>query len=86
MIIEVDILRASSRLVKAAAQARVDDELAAESELTLCLQREEPMIAMAQNRIMIIGGDNSSDLYGASLAQALKEIIPILPCSVLVEH
>ena len=30
---------------------------------------------MAQNRIMIIGGDNSSDLYGASLAQALKEII-----------
>ena len=33
---------------------------------------------MAQNRIMIIGGDNSSDLYGASLAQALKEIIPAL--------
>ncbi|NLM69897.1 MAG: hypothetical protein GX177_07835 [Firmicutes bacterium] len=33
---------------------------------------------MAQNRIMIIGGDNSSDLYGASLAQALKEIIPDL--------
>lgn len=39
MIIEVDILRASSRLVKAAAQARVDDELAAESELTFVLTK-----------------------------------------------
>lgn len=39
LIIEVDILRASSRLVKAAAQARVDDELAAESELIFVLTK-----------------------------------------------
>ena len=33
---------------------------------------------MAQKRIMIIGSDNSSDLYGAQLAQALKGVIPDL--------
>lgn len=39
LVIEVDVLKAGSRLVKVAAKALVEGELAAESELTFVLSK-----------------------------------------------